>query len=227
MPRRETQFSVNAPPEALWAFIRDIESLCTCVPGVEKVVMIDERTADLTVKEKVGVIPMIVTLRATIDAEDPPRWLQATARAEHLTMAIEVALEPGVGTTQLRGVFDVVGTGQLKPIVDKLFEKRATERAAQFGASLEQRFGAATAAVDVEASGGEPQTAAGAAVSGMEAGLASAAGPLPSPQPMSPQSMSSPPMPPPPLPPQAASATRPVHWWSAWWARLRRAFSLR
>ena len=140
MPRRETRFTVNARPPELWKFIRDIEALCTCIPGVEKIVLLDGRTADLTVREKVGVIPMVLTLRASIDAEDPPRRLQATAKAEHLTMAIEVTLEETAGGTELRGLFDVTGTGQLKPIVDRLFEKRATERAAQFAECLEKRF---------------------------------------------------------------------------------------
>jgi len=142
MPQRETRFTVNAPPPALWKFIRDMESLCTCIPGVEKIVLLDERTADLTVKEKVGVIPMVLTLRASIDSEDPPRRLHATATAEHLTMAIDVSLEKTADGTELRGFFDVTGTGQLKPIVDRLFEKRATERAAQFADCLQKRFGA-------------------------------------------------------------------------------------
>jgi len=141
MPQRETRFTVNAQPPELWKFIRDMESLCTCIPGVEKIVLLDERTADLTVKEKVGVIPMVLTLRASIDSEDPPRWLHATARAEHLTMTIEVSLEKTANGTELRALFDVAGTGQLKPIVDRLFEKRATERAAQFADCLQQRFG--------------------------------------------------------------------------------------
>jgi carbon monoxide dehydrogenase subunit G len=142
MPQRETRFTVNAPPLELWKFIRDIESLCTCIPGVEKIVLLDERTADLTVKEKVGVIPMVLTLRASIESEDPPRRLHATARAEHLTMTIDVSLEKTTGGTELRALFDVTGTGQLKPIVDRLFEKRATERAAQFADCLQKRFGA-------------------------------------------------------------------------------------
>jgi carbon monoxide dehydrogenase subunit G len=146
MPRRETRFTVNAQPPELWTFIRDMESLCTCIPGVEKIVLLDERTADLTVKEKVGVIPMVLTLRASIDSEDPPRRLHATARAEHLTMSIDVSLEKTANGTELRGLFDVTGTGQLKPIVDRLFEKRATERAAQFADCLQKRFGAVTPA---------------------------------------------------------------------------------
>jgi carbon monoxide dehydrogenase subunit G len=143
MPQRETRFTVNAPPPELWKFIRDIESLCTCIPGVEKIVLLDERSADLTVKEKIGVIPMVLTLRAIIESEDPPRRLHATAKAEHLTMNIDVSLEKTAGGTELRALFDVAGTGQLKPIVDRLFEKRATERAAQFADCLQQRFGAA------------------------------------------------------------------------------------
>lgn len=142
MPQRETRFTVNARPLELWRFIRDIELLCTCIPGVEKIVLLDESTADLTVKEKVGVIPMVLTLRASIDSEDPPRRLHATATAEHLSMNIDVSLEKTANGTELRGLFDVTGTGQLKPIVDRLFEKRATERTAQFADCLQKRFGA-------------------------------------------------------------------------------------
>jgi carbon monoxide dehydrogenase subunit G len=141
MPRRETKFAVNARPEELWTFIRDFESLCTCIPGVEKIDLLDDRTADLTVKEKVGIVPMILTLRARIESEDRPRRLHASARAEHLTMAIDVSLERTATGSELRGLFEVTGTGQLKPIVDRLFEKRATERAAQFADCLAKRFG--------------------------------------------------------------------------------------
>ena len=146
MPRREERFTVNAPPREVWRFIRDIESLCRCIPGVERVKLVDARTADLTVKEKIGVVPLILDLRAHIDAEEPPRRLHATLKAEHLTMEIEVALRAAGAGTEMTGVLQVQGEGPLKPIVDRLFEKRATERAAQFAGSLEQRFGAAAPA---------------------------------------------------------------------------------
>jgi carbon monoxide dehydrogenase subunit G len=126
----------------LWRFIRDIESLCACLPGVERVKLVDASTAELTVREKVGVVPLIVDLTARIDAEEPPRRLHATLKAEHLTMEIEVALQAAGAGTEMTGVLQVQGHGPLKPMVDRLFEKRATERAAQFAASLEQRFGA-------------------------------------------------------------------------------------
>jgi uncharacterized protein len=142
MPQREARFTVNVPPEELWRFIRDFESLCTCIPGVERITVVDERTVDLTVREKVGVVPLIVDLRAQIDSEDPPHQLHATAKAEHLTMAIDVTLRGSASGTELLTLFDVKGEGQLKAIVDRLFERRATERTAQFADSLQQRFGA-------------------------------------------------------------------------------------
>lgn len=154
MPRREARFAVNASQDALWRFIRDFQSLCTCIPGVEKIALVDDRTADLTVKEKVGVIPMILTLRARIESEEPPRRLHASATAEHLTMAIDVTLEKTASGTELRGLFDVTGTGQLKPIVDRLFEKRATERTAQFAECLEKRFSGAAAPSPAQERGG-------------------------------------------------------------------------
>jgi hypothetical protein len=45
----------------------------------------------------------------------------------------------------LLSLFDVRGEGQLKAIVDRLFERRATERSAQFADCLGKRFGAVSA----------------------------------------------------------------------------------
>ena len=42
--------------------------------------------------------------------------------------------------TRLTTVFDVQGEGPLKPVVARLFDKRATERTAQFAETLAQRF---------------------------------------------------------------------------------------
>jgi len=159
MPRREARFTVNAPPEELWRFIRDFQSLCTCIPGVERIKVVDDRTAELTVKEKIGVVPLIVALRAQIDSEDPPHRLHATAKAEHLTMAIDVTLRAVESGTELFSVFDVKGEGQLKAIVDRLFERRATERTAQFADCLQKRFGAVSSALAPAQFRGDPGAA--------------------------------------------------------------------
>ena len=142
MPQREARFAVSAAPAEVWRFIRDFESLCTCIPGVEHIRVLDGRSAELTVKEKVGVVPLIVKLMARIESEEPPRKLHAVAHADHLTMSIAVELRADGAGTELVGHFDVKGEGPLKPIVDRLFEKRATERTEQFAECLGKRFSA-------------------------------------------------------------------------------------
>ena len=142
MPQREATFTVAAPPQELWQFLRDFEALCSCIPGVERLKVIDERTAEFAVREKVGVIPLIVDLHAQIESEDPPRKLHAVARGEHVHITIDVGLQPAGAGTQMTALFDVKGEGPLKPVVDRLFEKRATERTTQFAETLAQRFAA-------------------------------------------------------------------------------------
>ncbi len=143
MPRREASIEVATSAGELWRFLSDFEALCACIPGVERVEVADARNATLTVREKVGVVPMVLALAATIEREDPPRSLHAVAHADHLTMAIDVELRPNGAKTVLHIVFDVAGTGPLKAVVDSLFERRATERTAAFAASLARRFATA------------------------------------------------------------------------------------
>jgi len=142
MAQREAKFTVNARPAEVWRFIRDFESLCTCIPGVEDIRVLDGRSAELTVREKIGVVPLIVKLTARIDSEQPPRELHAIANAEHLAIRIDVSLRAAGSGTELVSRFDVKGEGPLKPIVDRLFEKRATERTEQFAECLRKRFSA-------------------------------------------------------------------------------------
>ena len=142
MHRREEKFSVNASPDELWNFIRDFESLCACIPGVERINQVDEMSLEVTVKEKIGIVPLIVDLTAQVESEDPPHRLRGVATAKHLDMEMDVSLQ-GIGTgTEITAQFGVAGKGPLKPIVDRLFERRATERAAEFAQILEERFGA-------------------------------------------------------------------------------------
>jgi carbon monoxide dehydrogenase subunit G len=146
MHRRQAVFTVARPPDAVWRFIRDFESLCACFPGVERVRRIDDVTAELTVVEKVGVVPIRVELTARIDAEEPPHSLHAVATAEHVDVEVDVRLRAAAPGTELTGLVRLAGRGPLKPVVDRLFERRATERTAQFAQLLEARFGGAAPA---------------------------------------------------------------------------------
>jgi hypothetical protein len=107
---------------------------------------LDDVSAELSVVEKVGVVPIRVELTARIDAEDPPYSLHAVATAEHVDVEIDVRLRAVAPGTELTGLVQLTGRGPLKPVVDRLFERRATERTAQFAQLLEARFAGAAPA---------------------------------------------------------------------------------
>jgi plasmid stabilization system protein ParE len=69
-------------------------------------------------------------------------------------MAIDVTLQATESGTELLSLFNVKGEGQLKAIVDRLFERRASERTAQFADSLQKRFGAVASGDAAEQSRG-------------------------------------------------------------------------
>jgi hypothetical protein len=56
-------------------------------------------------------------------------------------MEIDVTLQETDSGTEMLSLFKVKGEGQLKSLVDSLFERRASERTAQFADCLEKRFG--------------------------------------------------------------------------------------
>ena len=151
MHRREALFTVPTAPEVVWRFIRDFESLCACVPGVERLRRVDDATAEMTVVEKIGVVPLRVDFTAHIDAEDPPHSLHAVAKAEHVDVEIDVRLRAAGRGTELASQVKVIGRGPLKPVVDRLFERRATERTAEFARLLESRFGGTSKPEDLPA----------------------------------------------------------------------------
>jgi len=144
MHQRQAVFTVATAPDVVWRFIRDFESLCSCIPGVEQLHRVNDTTAKMTVVEKIGVVPLRVNLTACIDAEDPPRSLHAVATAEHVDVEIDVRLRAIGAGTELTSSVKVAGRGPLKPIVDRLFERRATEKTEEFAQVLEARFGAAS-----------------------------------------------------------------------------------
>ena len=58
----EDKFTVKAPIQKVWDYLVDPETMGSCVPGCEKVGVIDERTYLTIVEAKVG--PISARLRS-------------------------------------------------------------------------------------------------------------------------------------------------------------------
>jgi carbon monoxide dehydrogenase subunit G len=61
----EGKFSVNAPIQKLWdTLFGDVKGVAACMPGVENLDVVDDKTFSLTMKQKVGITmkgPLVLT----------------------------------------------------------------------------------------------------------------------------------------------------------------------
>ncbi len=77
----EQTFVVQAPHQAIWDFLFDVERMSACIPGAEKVEALDAETYQGTLKIKVGPIAASFSGKVRLLAVDPPRRLVAEVKA--------------------------------------------------------------------------------------------------------------------------------------------------
>ncbi len=68
---------ISAPVPVVWDFLLDVDRVSACMPGVENIVQIDDRTLDGMIAASVGPIAGHFSFRAHILESDPPRELVA------------------------------------------------------------------------------------------------------------------------------------------------------
>ncbi len=88
----EGRIEIAAPAERVWAELVDPVSLAACVPGVQQVVAVDERTFDGSVVAAVGPMEARFAFRSTIERQDFPTDLDVqVAGSDTLTKSPLVA----------------------------------------------------------------------------------------------------------------------------------------
>jgi carbon monoxide dehydrogenase subunit G len=75
----EQTFVINAPAQQVWDFLFDIPRMSACMPGVEQVEAVDDKTYQGTLKVKVGPIAAQFGGKVTLLEVEAPRRLLAKA----------------------------------------------------------------------------------------------------------------------------------------------------
>jgi uncharacterized protein len=139
LPRFDERFTVNAPPETVWAFLLDPKRLAPCIPGCDDLEIVDERTYRLRLTVKVGFLSTSQDVRMEIVETDPPRHLVSRGRGEdgRLGSRVEVRtsleLSPvGDGATAVAYTSDITVLGRLGSIGDAVMKVKARELARAF-----------------------------------------------------------------------------------------------
>ncbi len=120
----ENSFSVNAPPDRVFAYLLDVNKVVGCVPGAELSEVVDEKTFKGKVKVKVGPITVAYSGTARI-AERDDAGRSATLEAEGRETT-------GPGSARAKAIMkvDAEGSGSLVKVTT---DYSVAGRVAQFG----------------------------------------------------------------------------------------------
>ena len=83
----EGKHIIKAPIQKVWDSMFDLDMITACVPGCEKVEMIDEKTYDSIVSAQVGPVTARFQSTTRLVEVDPPRHIKAVGKGKDLNKA--------------------------------------------------------------------------------------------------------------------------------------------
>ena len=139
--KTEQKFSLNAPPDRVWAFLTDPYQVASCLPGAAIVGKVDDRTYLGTITVKVGPVSASYKGKIRFERLDPQRWeaelvgqgqdIKGKGGAE---MRMQSRLQPKDGGTEvmvasevnISGILAQMGRGMIESVSNQIFQQFAT-----------------------------------------------------------------------------------------------------
>lgn len=86
----EEKFTVKAPREKVWDFLLNPDASGPCIPGCEKIEVIDDKTFMAGVKVKIAFVSFTFNMKVQVTEMNPPSHLETIATGEESSMASSV-----------------------------------------------------------------------------------------------------------------------------------------
>jgi carbon monoxide dehydrogenase subunit G len=144
--RIEHQFRVDAPPEAVWPLLLDVERVAPCLPGAETPERVDERTYKVGVSVALG--PMKLVYRGELAIEEVDEELRRTVMEARATetrgqgtvrATIRTTLTAEDGGTRADVVTDLQLTGRVAQMGHGIVEDVSRRLLGDFASCLGRR----------------------------------------------------------------------------------------
>ena len=81
----EGQFQIKAPIEKVWESVLDPKTLGTCMPGTEKMEILDDKTYETIIKQRVGPIKVKLKFKTELVEVRPPNYIKAVGKGADVT----------------------------------------------------------------------------------------------------------------------------------------------
>lgn len=146
----EDRFTVQAPVEHVWAFLRDPERVARCIPGTERVEVIDDRHYHVVAGARVSFLSVSFAMNVTVTEIEEPRRLVSVAEGmdsrikERVKLSSALTLEPrGEAATDVTYRIDLTVFGKLASLGLGVIKVKAGQMAADFATCIRERLEAA------------------------------------------------------------------------------------
>ena len=143
----EGQFKLKAPIQQVWDFLLEPGTLASCVPGAEKIEVIDEKTYDSIVKQKVGPISVRLKFTTVLTEVDPPRYVKAVGKgadlgkAGNFTHEVEVNLaETSTDEVDVSYKANISIVGRMATFGERIMRAKAKSVGEEFTRNLEEKL---------------------------------------------------------------------------------------
>ena len=143
----EGKFIVKAPIQKAWDNLLNAETLASCIPGCEKMELIDENTFETVVAAKVGSISVRFKFTTTLTEIKPPGYLKAIGKGAELNKAGTFNQESDIylkemsdNETEVSYKSEIRIVGKLAAFGDRIMKAKAAVIGEQFSQALNKRL---------------------------------------------------------------------------------------
>lgn len=140
-------FTVDAPVDRVWAFLMDVPSMASCIPGASDVTQVDESTYDASVAAKIGPITARFGCRIAIQNLDEHAHtgsVEVSGKDSKLggsvRAAMQMTLNDDAGSTRVDIESDVDIMGRLGQYGHGMLSRRADAMLADFADCARSRI---------------------------------------------------------------------------------------
>ena len=142
----EHTITVDAPPDAVTAFLADVPSVAACVPGVEGVTLVGDDEYEGRLRVRLGPVGFSLSGQAQVhSADDGTLHARGGGRDRRIgagvDAVIEARVEPlGPGDSELRVTADVQFSGRLAELGQPLIRRKADAMVRDFARNMQAVF---------------------------------------------------------------------------------------
>jgi carbon monoxide dehydrogenase subunit G len=139
-------FIINAPHDKVWDFLFDIPELSRCVPGIESVEVVDEKTYRGKLVVRVGPIKSEFSGKVTLTEIHPPNQIAGNVEGDDKASASSVkatftgTLTPVADGTEAAFEVDANLRGRLAQFGGAVITATAKKLTAEFSKCLKERL---------------------------------------------------------------------------------------